>query len=58
MSAFIPPWMAFDMRLMFQGYLERGFTANPGDVEALTTLLGHVPRSYRDFAQEVASSWK
>ena len=58
MSAFIPPWMAFDLRLMFQGYLERGFTANPGDVETLTTLLGHTPRSYQAFATELASSWK
>lgn len=58
MSAFLPPWMAFDMRLMFQGYLERGFTANPGDMETLTTLLGHAPRSYQEFAKETAASWK
>ena len=52
-----PPWAAFDIRMMFQGYLERGFTAENGDVEALTTLLGHAPRRYEDFAKEAASAW-
>src|SRR6202049_689725 len=36
-----PSWSAFDIRMMFQGYLERGFVAEPGDVETLTALLGH-----------------
>ncbi len=39
-----PAWSAFDMRMMFQGYLERGFQAGKGDVETLTELLGHAPR--------------
>lgn len=52
-----PSWSAFDIRMMFQSYLERGFTAEPGDVEALTKLLGHPPRRYEDFAREVATSW-
>jgi uncharacterized protein YbjT (DUF2867 family) len=54
----IPPWMAFDMRMMFQGYLERGFVAGDGDIEALTELLGHPPRSYEDFARETALAWQ
>ncbi len=52
-----PSWSAFDIRMMFQGYLERGFTAGKGDVEALTKLLGHPPRRYEDFAKEAASAW-
>ncbi len=52
-----PGWSAFDMRMMFQGYLERGFTAEPGDIETLTNLIGHAPRRYSDFAQELANSW-
>jgi hypothetical protein len=40
-------WAAFDMRMMFQGYLERGFVAEDGDTETLTKLLGHPPRRYR-----------
>jgi len=53
-----PPWMAFDMRMMFQGYLERGFVAESGDLETLTTLLGHAPRRYEDFAREAAVEWQ
>ncbi len=49
-----PSWAAFDMRMMFQGYLERGFTAGKGDLEAVTGLLGHAPRAYGDFARETA----
>jgi uncharacterized protein YbjT (DUF2867 family) len=52
-----PSWSAFDIRMMFQGYLERGFIAEAGDIEVLTTLLGHAPRSYRAFAQETAAGW-
>lgn len=53
-----PAWSAFDIRMMFQGYLERGFVAEPGDLESLTTLLGHTPRRYADFAHEAAVAWK
>ena len=52
-----PSWAAFDMRMMLQGYLERGFVAEDGDVETLTRLLGRAPRSYDDFAQETAKEW-
>jgi uncharacterized protein YbjT (DUF2867 family) len=53
-----PSWSAFDIRMMFQGYLERGFVAETGDLEKLTKLLGHAPRRYEDFAAETAALWK
>jgi len=53
-----PSWSAFDIRMMFQGYLERGFAAETGDVETLTDLLGHAPRRYEDFAKETALNWR
>ena len=53
-----PSWSAFDIRMMFQGYLERGFVAETGDIEKLTKLLGHAPRRYEDFAAESAALWK
>lgn len=53
-----PPWAAFDIRMMFQGYLERGFAAGDGDVEAMTRLLGHSPRRYEDFARETVEAWQ
>jgi uncharacterized protein YbjT (DUF2867 family) len=54
----VPSWSAFDIRMMFQGYLERGFAAEAGDVETLTEMLGHRPRRYEDFARETAALWK
>jgi uncharacterized protein YbjT (DUF2867 family) len=53
-----PGWQAFDLRLMFQGYLERGFVATSEQVTKLTELLGHPPRPYEDFARETAVRWK
>jgi uncharacterized protein YbjT (DUF2867 family) len=53
-----PSWSAFDIRMMFQGYLERGFAAEDGDVEILTKLLGHPPRRYEEFASETVREWQ
>lgn len=53
-----PSWSAFDMRMMFQGYLERGFAAEDGDLATLTELLGHPPRRYQAFAEETIREWR
>jgi uncharacterized protein YbjT (DUF2867 family) len=53
-----PSWSAFDIRMMFEGYLERGFIAEDGDLETLTKLLGHPPRRYEDFARETLLQWQ
>jgi uncharacterized protein YbjT (DUF2867 family) len=52
-----PSWSAFDIRMMFQAYVERGFLAEDSDLPTLTALLGHPPRSYEDFARETAQKW-
>jgi uncharacterized protein YbjT (DUF2867 family) len=53
-----PSWSAFDIRMMFEGYLERGFVAEDGDLERLTKLLGHSPRRYENFAKETFTEWQ
>ena len=53
-----PSWSAFDLRMMFEGYLERGFVAEDGDLKTLTKLLGHAPRRYEDFAKETFMQWQ
>jgi len=53
-----PSWAAFDVRMMFQGYLERGFVAENGDAATLKTLLGREPRAYEDFAYETLGEWQ
>jgi hypothetical protein len=49
--------MAYDMRTMLQGYVERGFASTEADVSRVTKLLGHAPRTYEAFVQEVTAGW-
>lgn len=51
-------WHAFDLRVMFQGYFDRGFASTETEVASVTKLLGHPPRSYEDFAVETTALWK
>jgi uncharacterized protein YbjT (DUF2867 family) len=53
-----PSWTAYDLRMMFQGYYDRGFASTETEVTRLTKLLGHAPRSYESFAEETAAAWK
>jgi uncharacterized protein YbjT (DUF2867 family) len=55
LRAFMPGWMAYDMRLMCERFLTEGMLPDGGDVERLTALLGRPLRSYRDFAAEIAA---
>lgn len=56
LTQFMPPWMAYDMRIMGERFLADGMLPEAGDVERLTTLLGRPLRSYRHFASENAAS--
>ena len=49
---------AFDFRMMFQGYFDRGFALTETEVVRLTKFLSHAPRIYEDFAAETSASWK
>jgi uncharacterized protein YbjT (DUF2867 family) len=53
---FMPPWMAYDMRMMGERFLTDGMLPEDGDLERLMTLLGRPLRSYRNFASETAAS--
>lgn len=57
LKSFGPAWLAYDMRLMMHRYQQDGAIATDGDISRLTTLLGHAPRSYRDFAEATAAAW-
>lgn len=54
---YLPAWMVFDFRLMYQFFQEHGLKATPEDIERQTRLLGHPPRRFEDFAQETARVW-
>ena len=52
-----PSWLAMDVRLMFEGYQDRGFVPSKADVATLTSLIGHAPRRYEDFVGETVAEW-
>lgn len=52
---FMPSWLAFDMRLMSEGFITEGMIPEAGDVERLTRLLGRPLHSYREFAVQAAT---
>jgi uncharacterized protein YbjT (DUF2867 family) len=53
----LPAWHALDLRLMFGRYQTDGAVATADELARLTALLGHAPRSYRDFAKDAATQW-
>jgi len=55
---FLPPWMVFDFRLMYSFFQDKGLKATQSDIERLTKLLAHSPRSFEEFAAETARTWK
>ena len=57
MKTMMPAWHALDLRLMLNRYQSDGAVAKPDEIARLTKLLGHAPRSYRDFARDAAAQW-
>lgn len=57
MASRAPSWSAYDIRLMLARFQGDGMLSTPGALEILTGILGHAPRSYRDFVKETAASW-
>lgn len=55
---YMPDYVVFDFKLMYQFFQEMGFKATPGDVERQTKLLGHPPRRFEDYVRETALAWK
>jgi uncharacterized protein YbjT (DUF2867 family) len=55
---YLPAWMVFDFRLMYEFFQEHGLKTTPAEAERQRKLLGHDPRSFEDFALETASMWK
>jgi len=52
-----PSWVAYDLRVMFQGFIERGFSNTEAQTARFAALLGHQPRTYSSFAEELAKEW-
>ena len=52
-----PSWLAYDLRLMFQGFVERGFSNTADQTARFAALLGHQPKTYSSYAEELATEW-
>jgi uncharacterized protein YbjT (DUF2867 family) len=50
-------WLAHDLRLMFEGFVERGFSNTKDQTARFAALLGHQPRTYSSYAEELATEW-
>ena len=55
LGAFMPKWMAYEMRLMAERYVSDGMVPEAGDVERLIKILGRPLCTYRDFAAQLAA---
>ena len=53
MRAFMPGWLVRDLEIMFQHFLNAGLLATQAEIDELTAVLGHAPRSYEAFIKEV-----
>jgi uncharacterized protein YbjT (DUF2867 family) len=52
-----PGWLAHDLRLMFEGFVERGFRNTEDQTSRFAALLGYPPRTYSDYAEELVTEW-
>jgi uncharacterized protein YbjT (DUF2867 family) len=57
LKTMMPAWHALDLRLMIGRYQSDGAAATAAEVTRFSELLGHAPRSYRDFARDAAAQW-
>jgi len=54
---FLPDWMVFDFRLMYEHFQKNGLKGTPEAVARLEKMLGHAPRGFEAFAAETAAAW-
>jgi len=56
--AYMPAWAVYDFRLMYEMFQAEGWKASKTQLKECETIVGHKPRSYRDFVRETAAAWK
>lgn len=56
--AYMPPWLHYDLSLMYDDFARRGMLGAIEDVERLTTLLGRPPRSFESYTVQQANLWR
>lgn len=56
--AFLPDWMVYDFRIMFEHFQRDGLLASEEAHRRQESLLGHPARRFEDFARETAEAWQ
>lgn len=56
--AYLPPAQLYDFKLMYAFFQKEGLKATPADIAQLTSVLGHPPRAFGAYADELAAAWK
>ncbi|MGQ0732979.1 MAG: SDR family oxidoreductase [Acidobacteriota bacterium] len=56
---FLPEWMAFQVRMMFEAIQQGALDETaPDALERQRPLIGHDPRRYEDFVRELVELWR
>jgi uncharacterized protein YbjT (DUF2867 family) len=55
---YMPVWQVSSFKIMNDFFIQEGLIASADDIERLTKLLGHKPRSFDAFTKEAAEAWK
>lgn len=55
---YLPGWMVFDFRMMYEHFHQKGLQATPEALERQAKLIGHPARSFAAFAAETAAAWQ
>jgi uncharacterized protein YbjT (DUF2867 family) len=55
-QAFLPPWLVFDLQIMWAAFQKKGLLASAAELEALEKVLGCPPRSFDAYAAELLAS--
>ncbi|MGK7371610.1 MAG: SDR family oxidoreductase [Candidatus Halalkalibacterium sp. M3_1C_030] len=57
MLQYMPDWMVYDFRHMYEYFQEHGLKATEEDLDTFTGLLDHEPISFKVFAKQTAMTW-
>ena len=55
---YLPPAAAYEFRMMYQFFQERGLKATDEALARVERLIGRPPRRFEDFVAETAAAWK
>jgi hypothetical protein len=54
---YMPGWMVFDFKMMYEYFQQKGLRATAAEREAAERLIGHPMRAYDPFVKETVAAW-